>query len=362
MSILNPNCHPRTAPILDILGLTGIVDVRHCTWTMVTPEARHSIWRLGVPDGLPGPSSYIVKLYLESSDAYFAHRFRREERILDLFGRYASDLVPRVYGGIFIKDQSAHLILEDLGDRPLHIDLYEAPHSERRRLLSQAVDLLITFHQLADKYSGIFRAICHSAILDRINTETLLSRFAIAQERLSLRMPDGKAREIRSAMREFVIRPLLNGPSRPIHNSFSPLNLCVVADGSLRVIDMETIAIGPAELDLAELMIYPGQDIRDVENELRVQYLRGMDQEEKDRDLEYRIELAAIVRAIDYAGTLSTRSKQFRNAGLEELAGFQNQRRAGYLANAFERARNLPLPPLLTDLLAQLDNKYGDTP
>ena len=124
---------------------------------------------------------------------------------------------------------------------------------------------------------------------------------------------------------------------------------------------METIAIGPAALDLAELMIYPGQDIRDVENELRVQYLRGMDQEEKDRDLEYRIELAAIVRAIDYAGTLSTRSKRFRNAGLEELAGFQNQRRAGYLANAFERARNLPLPPLLTDLLAQLDNKYGDT-
>ena len=353
---------PRTASIVDILGLTNIVNIRRCSWTMVTPEARHSIWRLNIPDSLPAPSSYIVKSYHQKSDDYFAHRFRREERILDLFNRYGSDLVPVVYGGIFVRDQSAHLVLEDLGDHPLHIELREATHSQRRHLLSQAVDLLIRFHRLADRYSPIFRAICHSAILDRINTETLVSKFAVAQERLSLPMPINRARDIRSAMRKFVIRPLLNGPSRPIHNSFSPLNLCAAADGSLRVIDMETISIGPAALDLAELLIYPGQYICNVENELKRQYLSGMDREEGGRDLEYRIELAAIARAIDYAGTLSNRSKRFQDAGLEELSGFQKQRRAGYLADAFQRAQKIPLPTLLTDFLEQLINKFGEHP
>lgn len=358
----NSKIPPNTAPILDILGLTNIVNTRRCSWTMVTPEARHSIWRLNIADNLSTPSSYIVKSYHQESDDYFAHRFRREERILDLFGRYGSDLVPIVYGGIFVRDQSAHLILEDLGDHPLHIELHEASRSQRRHLLSQAVDLLIRFHRLADRYSPIIRAICRGAILDRINTETLVRKFAVAQERLGLPMPINRAREIRSAMREFVIRPLLNGPSRPIHNSFSPLNLCAAADGSLRVIDMETISIGPAALDLAELLIYPGQYICDVETELRQQYSSGMDREAGAGDLEYRVELAAIARAIDYAGTLSSRSKRFQDAGLEELSGFQNHRRASYLVDAFQRAQKIPLPTLLTEFIEQLNNQFGSHP
>lgn len=351
--------HPSSTSVLEILGVTEVVREDEVEWSVVTPESRHSIWRFTAPATAPGPRSYVVKVYQRDSDKYFDHRFRREERILDLAGRYAPGLAPSVHGGAIIEGQSAYLVLEDLGDRPLHVDLDGADVGRRMRRLRLAVDLLARFHRLTDEYSGIFRAVCQSSILDRINTRTLLKRFDVACDRLASNTSSRDRLGVRGEFRRCVIRPLLRGPRRVIHNSFSPLNICMLEDGSLRVLDMETVAIGPAELDVAELLIYPGRDIGDGERELIDRYGRAMGAMEPDRESGGRLELAAMVRALDSAGTLSARAIRFRKAGLDDLASAQHDRRGRYLREALDRARKIELPAKLLQWLISLDDDDG---
>ena len=253
-------------------------------------------------------------------------------------------------------------MLEDLGDRPLHVELDGADLDGRMRRLRQGVDLLVRFHRLTDKFSGIFRAICQSSILDRINSGTLLKRFDVAGERLAPDLPGRDPGKIRADFHRHVVRPLLSGPRRVIHNSFSPLNLCVLDDGSLRVLDLETVAIGPAELDLAELLSYPGPDLGDGENELRDRYDRAIAARERGADSGRRLQLAAIVRALDYAGTLSVRRRRFEESGLDDLARVQDERRAEYLRGALGRARRVELPDMLVGYFERLAGKGGDGP
>ncbi len=349
-----------TASVLEILGLTEVVREDEVEWSVVTSESRHSIWRFTAPAAAPGSRSYVVKSYHRDSDKYFDHRFRREERILDLAGRYAPGLSPSVHGGAIIEGHSAYLVLEDLGDRPLHVDLDGADVGRRMRQLRLAVDLLARFHRLTDEYSGIFRAVCQSSILDRVNTRTLLSRFDVACERLASNTVSRDRSGVRGEFHRSVIRPLLRGPRRVIHNSFSPLNICMLGDGSLRVLDMETVAIGPAELDLAELLIYPGPDIGTGEHELIDQYRRAISEGRTNADSARRLQMAAIVRALDYAGTLSARGIRFRKAGLDDLASAQDDRGGRYLREALDRARNIELPAKIPRWLAGLAGQSGD--
>ena len=359
MNRIGPADHPTSASVLEILGLTGTVDTEAVDWAVVTPESRHSIWRLKVPDVVAAPRSYVVKSYHHQSDRYFDHRFRREERILDLAGRYAPGLAPLVHGGAIVEGHSAYLVLEDLGDRPLHVDLDGTDLEGRMRRLRQSVDLLARFHRLTDEYSGIFRAICQNSILDRVNSRTLAKRFEIAIDRLAAGLPNREMATIRAQYRQHVIRPLLSGSPRVIHNSFSPLNLCVLDDGSLRILDMETIAVGPAELDLAELLIYPGPDIGDGEHELKARYDGAVAAGEPDADSGLRLQQAAIVRALDYAGTLSSRRRRFHEEGMADLAGIQDERRVAYLRAALDRARRINLPAALVKYLDVLTSETG---
>ncbi|MDP6508516.1 MAG: phosphotransferase [Chloroflexota bacterium] len=353
MSYAGPAEHPSPDSVLEILGMTGIVDPEEMEWSVVTPESRHSIWRLALPERSGNAASYVVKSYHEQADEYFDHRFRREERVLDLLGRYAPGLAPRAYGGRIIAGHSACLILEDLGDRPLHHDLYRSA-VERRRLLGRSVDLLARFHRVVDEYSGIFRAVCRSSVLDRVNAATLLRRFDIAVGRLG--GEGGRAPgTVRAAFRKEVIRPLLQAPGRVIHNSFSPLNICTVADGSQRIVDMETVSIGPAELDLAELMIYPGGDVG-LQAELTEQYLGEMGIDGELPGGTQGLNLAAVTRALDYAGTLATRRQRFAQAGLADLGLAQERRCGEYLRAARDGARaagvSAGLNEYIDDLLA----------
>ncbi len=357
MSFAGPAEHPSPASVLEILGLAGLVDPEEMDWSVVTPESRHSIWRLTLPEREGAAASYVVKSYHEQADEYFDHRFRREERVLDLLGRYAPGLAPRAYGGRIIAGHSACLILEDLGDRPLHHDVDGAGPGARRELLGRSVDLLARFHRVADEFSGIFRAVCRSSILDRVNAATLLRRFDIAVGRLGGdggRAPGG----IRRAFREDVIRPLLRGPGRVIHNSFSPLNICTVADGSQRIVDMETVSIGPAELDLAELLIYPGRDAGS-QGELVARYFAAMGLGVVTADATRRLRLAAVTRALDYAGTLATRRRRFAQAGLGDLAGAQARRCAEYLGGAGQRARSAGVAGRLVEYIDELIGATG---
>ncbi|HJO07419.1 MAG TPA: phosphotransferase [Chloroflexota bacterium] len=357
MSYAGPAEHPSPGSVLDILGLTGIVDPVEMDWSLVTPESRHSIWRLVLPERDGNAPSYVVKSYHEQADEYFDHRFRREERVLDLLGRYALGVAPRSFGGRIISGHSAFLILEDLGDRPLHYHLDGADPAARRELLGSGVDLLARFHRVADEYSGIFRAVCRSSILDRVNAATLLRRFDIAVGRLG--GDGGRALgRVRAAFREEVIRPLMQGPGRVIHNSFSPLNICTVADGSQRIVDMETMSIGPAELDLAELLIYPGGG-GDLQDEIVARYVTEMGPQSAAPDSGRRLQLAAMTRALDYAGTLATRRQRFAEAGLEDLAGAQERRCAEYLLEAGEGARSAGVAGGLVEYIDELNAATG---
>jgi hypothetical protein len=353
MSYAGPAEHPSPGSVLEILGLTGIVDPEEMEWSVVTPESRHSIWRLALPERDGNAASYVVKSYHEQADEYFDHRFRREERVLDLLGRYAPGLAPRAYGGRIIAGHSACLILEDLGDRPLHHDLDGAAAGVRRELLRRSIDLLARFHRVADEYSGIFRAVCRSSVLDRVNTATLLRRFDIAVGRLS--EDGGRAPgTVRAAFREEVIRPLLQAPGRVIHNSFSPLNICTVADGSQRIVDMETVSIGPAELDLAELLVYPGDGDSGSRDELVAAYFAAMGDGAVVADAAGRLHLAAVTRALDYAGTLATRRQRFAQAGLEDLALAQERRCGEYLVGARDGARAAGVSAVLNEYMGEL--------
>ena len=53
-----------------------------------------------------------------------------------------------------------------------------------------------------------------------------------------------------------LIKPLLNSPRRIVHNGFSPLNL-IWNNDRLVVIDWETLAVAPPEIDFADLLTFP---------------------------------------------------------------------------------------------------------
>ena len=356
-----PAEHPSSGSVLEILGLAGAIDPEAVVWSVVTPESRHSIWRLVLPDAAPAPPSYVVKSYHVQSDRYFDHRYRREERILDLVGRYAPELAPRAHGGRIIAGHSAYLVLEDLGDRPLHNDLDAAGPDARLERLGRSVELLAAFHRVSDEFSGISCAVCRGSILDRVNVTTLRRRLQIAVERMTAGSAGPALRSHRAGFSDDVIRPLLQGRQRVIHNSFSPLNICTLRDGSQRIVDMETVSIGPAELDLAELLIYPGYGSSD-RGDLAARYSQAMDLGSPTPESRHRLHLAAVLRALDYAGTLAQRQIRFAEAGLPDLAEAQQRRGSDYRRGAMAHARLASLPDPLIRFLEDLTSATGGTP
>ncbi len=347
---------PATVAVLTVLGLESIVDVEAVSWNLATPESRHGIWRLGLPPDIPGPESYVVKCYRRSSDRFFDHRFRREERALDLLGRHVPGITPTLLGGSITAGHSAFLVIEDLGDSTLHVELETSPVASRKALMLRAMDALTALHREMDRHSALFRSLCYSSDLDRVNSTTMMERFEIAVGRCagsSDGTPVVRSRT-KAQFRREVVTPLLKSRRRVIHNSFSPLNICVNGGGHTRIVDLETLSIGPAELDIAELISYPGVDLGSDENILVERYTNNSFGDFDRAAFGERIQLAAVARCTDYAGTLTMRQMKFRDEGHADLALVQAHRRSLYVEEAVRRAMRAKLSGELVRFLHSL--------
>ena len=71
-------------------GLQSNVEKVSQEWESLSTDSRHQIWRVRAE-----PEAIIVKAYLPDVDRYYAHRWRREERALDLLNRHAPGLAPQ---------------------------------------------------------------------------------------------------------------------------------------------------------------------------------------------------------------------------------------------------------------------------
>lgn len=347
---------PFTPGILAILGLETVVDLEHVEWQLVTPESRHGLWRLRLPRDTPGPKSYVVKHYHHAADQYFDHRFRREERALNLLGRLAPGLVPTIHGGSITEGHSAFLVLEDLGDTTLHVELEASPSEARGRLMFSAIDSLAALHRQTDLHSSTFRALCYSSNLDRITAGTMMARFAIALKRCfpsSDELPFSAA-ERNSQFHDEIVVPLLKARRRVIHGSYSPLNLCVSETGRTTIVDFETLSTGPAEMDLSEILSYPMVNLGREEDSFIDRYARLAGRVDPNPDFRRRVHLAAVARCIDYAGTLALRRARFAREGRHELAAVQRHRRNLYVEEAVRRAVEAGLSGSLIKLIDSL--------
>ena len=354
--LTEPSRRPFTPGVLSILGLEAAVDLEAVRWELVTPESRHRIWRMRLPDDAPGPKSYVVKYYHHATDRYFDHRFRREERALDLLGCFSPGLVPILHGGSITEGQGAFLVLEDLGDTTLHVELEASPPEARGRLMLQATDSLVALHRETDHHASIFRALCYSTNLDRITSSTMMARFRIALDRCAI--PNGEpslsASERNAEFHREIVAPLLKSRRRVIHGSFSPLNLSVSDAGRTTIVDFETLSTGPAEMDIAELLSYPLVNLGRDEESFIVRYANSLERVDPTPELRMRVHLAAVARCIDYAGTLTLRQMRFEQEGHHELALVQLHRRNLYVHEALKRAAEAGLSSKLTRLLHSL--------
>ncbi len=312
-------------------------------WTPATKEARHALWRVQC-----GGTTSIVKVYRRRADVYFQHRWRREERALDLAARHAPGLGPRVQGALLVPDAWAVLVLEDLGALSLAERLTTAADTERRQLLDLALEALRTFRTLVQRRSGLFRALANQSDLDRLTRGTIRRRYAIALARLrqptTRPAPTDRPRSIApdapwQIIDTELITPLVRAPRRVIHNGFSPLNL-IESGGRVRVLDWETLAVAAPQFDLADLLTFPAWDLDQGALGAIAQAANTHDGASADPG-ETVFWLAAAERALTYAATLGARAARAMAAGETEVAVTSESRRAAYLETfrvALERA------------------------
>ncbi len=295
-------------------------------WARVAGDGRHQVWRAAAR-----PQPLIVKVYLPATDRYYAHRWRREERALDLLDRYAAGAAPRPLAALHAAGRWAALVMQDIGGGALADGLPDADADARLRALEAALRALDTCNAVTHRWRAMFRALAYQADLDRVTRETLERRYASAFTRLGGAAADVEpTAHARRASRgapwdliDALIRPLLRAPRRVIHNGFSPLNL-LWRGGRLVVIDWETLAAAPAELDLADLCTFPewGDPAWMARQALRAVDERGLRRE--------AFWAAAAERSLTYAATSRVRARRVRAAD-RALAARYAQRRAGYL-------------------------------
>ena len=139
--------------------------------------------------------------------------------------------------------------------------------NEPRALRTAALHAYRRFHSVTQRFGPMLRALAHQSDLDRITRRTLERRYASA----FVRLPDPTASPAPTAsprrtapaapwdLVDTLIKPLLSSPRRIVHNGFSPLNL-IWNDDRLVVIDWETLAVAPPEIDFADLLTFPDWD------------------------------------------------------------------------------------------------------
>ncbi len=340
------------------VGGSSRVQMERCE--LVDSESRNPIYRLTLSDGGSlGAGSVIAKTYLIERDRFFDHRFRREEKLLSLLNRWYAQSVPGVYGGLLVEGRHAVLLLEDLGNVSLEKRLLSAGPEAKTALLKQAIDCLVGLQRAtsSEEHFVAFYRTCYSIDLDRLTVATYLERLAIALRRILWAKPfidraaepteagdvpppldalldSRKGRNLRRIYASEVARVLAQPPRRIVHNSFSPLNV-MLHQGRLKIIDFETMAMGPCQIDLAELLKYPACDLApEVLDELIDYYLArsGWDGGPESRDRFMKVfDCANLSRGLDYAGTVSWRYLNQLKAGNVEKAQEYLRRRRWYL-------------------------------
>ncbi len=302
------------------------------SWDTVAADARHEIWRLR-----SGPASLIVKVYRPYVDRYYHHRWRREERALDLLGRQAPGLVPRPHGALLAPGAFAAVAMEDLGAESLAERLDTADAGERTGLLEHAIETLAAFRDVASRHQGMLRALAYQSDLDRITRDTLRRRLAIAVARLgdpsTAPEPDATPRTLAPDLpwRDLeagIVRPLVRAPRHVVHNGFSPLNLMPRPGGRLAVIDWETLAVAAPALDAADLLTFPG--FRLTANAIGDQASRiasvGCVAESA-----HEFWAAAAERSLTYAATAAVRQGRRQAPSAKDRASTYASRRRWYL-------------------------------
>ena len=255
-------------------------------------RTRHQVQRIRA-----GRQSWVLKSYRRETDEHFAHRFRREERILTLLAASAPGLAPAPKAGV-IETDHAFLVMDDLGPGAVSLHRVLSGAGSVTEPLAGAVAALAEWHAFTADLHDLLAAFCQSIVLDRNDWETLARRHLLALRRTGAEFPAAKARSFAGQ----VIDPLLESPGRVIHNSANALNFVVRADGSVALIDFETISLGPLEFDLAELAIHPVVFGRHGLAGTAALYPGDLDPEALAR--------AGLLRAIDACGALSRQARQ----------------------------------------------------
>ena len=295
-------------------------------WRPMATDGRHRMWLV---DAQPLP--VVVKGYLPAIDLYYAHRWRREERALDLLHRYAPGLAPQPLAAAHAPGQWAALTMQHVGDRSLADSLPTESEGDRSQALHAALDAYHRFQEVTGHLGPMFRALAFQSDLDRITRRTLERRYAAAFIRLHdpTAAPAPTASPRRTApdapwdLVEALIKPLLSSPRRVIHNGFSPLNLIWNAD-RLVVIDWETLAVAPPEIDFADLLTFPDWD---TPNRMAHRSAALIADQHLRLDTFWA---AAAERSLTYAATAHVRSRRLRTAN-PNLADTYEQRLPRYL-------------------------------
>lgn len=289
-------------------------------------DGRHRLWLV---ESRPHP--VVVKAYLPDIDIYYAHRWRREERALDLLHRYTPGLAPQPLAAAHAPGQWAALAMQHVGYRSLADGLPADSDAERKQALNAALHAYRRLHDVAERFGPMLRALAYQSDLDRITRRTLERRYASA----FVRLPDPTASPAPTAsprrtapdapwdLVDTLIKPLLNSPRRIVHNGFSPLNL-IWNDDWLVVIDWETLAVAPPEIDFADLLTFPGWGQPDRSAQQAATVIA-----------DHRLRLdtfwaAAAERSLTYAATAHVRSHRLQTAN-PPLASAYRQRLPRYL-------------------------------
>ena len=295
-------------------------------WRPMATDGRHRLWLV---ESQPNP--VVVKGYLPEIDLYYAHRWRREERALDLLHRYAPGLAPQSLAAAHAPNRWAALAMQHVGHRSLADGLPAPSDSERTQALDAALDAYRRFQSITEQFGPMLRALAYQSDLDRITRRTLERRYASA----FVRLPDPTAspaptasprRTAPNAPWDLVgalIKPLLNSPRRVVHNGFSPLNL-IWNNDRLVVIDWETLAVAPPEIDFADLLTFPGWGSPDrmADRSAAVVADHGLPLD--------TFWAAAAERSLTYAATAHVRSHRLRDSNAT-LASAYAHRLSRYL-------------------------------
>ncbi len=307
--------HPSDGLLAALLGACGAI-VRE----PLGERTRHQVQRIRV-----GRRSWVLKTYRRETDEHFAHRFRREERVLTLLAASAPGLAPALEAGVIGTDQ-AFLVMDDLGVGAASLHRVLSGSGCPIQPLAKAVAALAEWHAFTADLHDLLAAFCQSIVLDRNDRETLARRHLLALRRIGVELPAAKARSFAGR----VIDPLLESAPRVVHNSANALNFVVRADGSVALIDFETISLGPLEFDLGELAIHPAVFGRHGLAGTAALYPGDVDPEALAR--------AGLLRAIDSCGALARQARQDPDP---ESAGKLDRRARRYREVAIQIAEEI---------------------